>query len=74
MLADHIVTLVVALTVAWAIFRWGALICMGYALWYFCTEQWFYAGFCFALACIIEATKAPVMFYARREGYSGPWV
>lgn len=74
MSADHVALLVVALVAGWAVFRWGALILMAYAVWYLCTGQWFFAGFCFVLAGVIEAIKAPAMLLKRRAGYRGPWV
>ncbi len=74
MIPDHVVMLIVALIVWWVLFRWGSLICTGYALWYFCSEQWGYAVLAFIFACFIEAVKAPTMFLTRRQGYRGPWI
>lgn len=74
MSADHLVTLLVVVAVLWLTMRWGQLIFLGYALWYACTGQWFFAGTCFVFMCLIGAIKAPAMFVARQQGYRGSWL
>ncbi len=74
MILSHVITLLCVLGVLWVVFRWGGLICMVYAAWYFCTGQWFFAAFCFVIACMLEAVKAGVMVVERCLGYRGPWI
>jgi hypothetical protein len=59
MIPEPIITLVIVVCVAWIFFRWGAPIFLAYALWHFCAGEWTLAALAFALACFIEALKAP---------------
>jgi hypothetical protein len=68
MIPDHIVALALVIVIGWMLYRWGALIFMGYALYHFWVGEYFFAVFAFAVAWFIEAVKAPTMFMARLEG------
>ena len=72
MIPDHIVALALVIAIGWILYRWGALIFMGYALYHFWLGEYFFAAFAFAVAWFIEAVKAPALFLARLEGQRWP--
>ncbi|MEZ5996116.1 MAG: hypothetical protein R3C25_10195 [Hyphomonadaceae bacterium] len=74
MIPDHVITLICVIVALWALFRWGGLFCMLYALWFFWNEQWGFAALAFGFACALQTIRAGVVLLERAQGYRGPWV
>ena len=72
MIPDHVVALALVIATGWILYRWGTLIFLAYTFYHFWTGEWFFAGFAFAIACCIEAVKAPALLLARIEGQRWP--
>ena len=69
MIISNLIALICILAVGWVVFRFGTLIAVGCAVYFFCHGQWFLAGFYVVIAGIIEAAKAGVMMVERAAGY-----
>jgi hypothetical protein len=70
----HVFMLAAVLVVLWVLFRWGPLIFLGFALWYFWHQELAVTVYCVIAACLIEWVKRLVMLFERAAGYVGPWV
>lgn len=74
MITSNLILLAWILFIGWVVFRFGDVICLGFAVYLFCNGQWLLAGFYFVLMNIIAGIKAGVMLFERRAGYRGPWI
>ena len=68
MIPEHVVILIIVLIVAWDLFRWGALILIGYAFVHFCLGQWTAAMLALIYALFLEFVKRCVIALMRVWG------
>jgi hypothetical protein len=75
MIPDHVVTLVIAVFVAWFILRWGATICLTAALVCFWDGEFLKAALAAGAAFYLHLTKALALWMRRdAEDDRAPWL
>lgn len=68
MIPEHAITLLVVVIAGAILFRWGALILVGYALVHFSLGQWELAALSFCYALFFSWVKAIVLVLAQATG------